>query len=754
MSLTVRMGLAFGLLVLVILVLGIIGVVNMQRIGRLSNSLATDDIPDVTLANNIERHALAMVPSLHDYGYTDMESFLVEVQFQLGEVKKLLADAKARVGNSGQPAKLKEAAVLMDNTVLDFEALTEQRTNLTETLGMERTSAFAAGTNFISICSLFLERQTEAMQGKIAADIDGDQLDLNLQRISYLSDIVRTGNLLLGNTWKAQAQRNPKILGDSLGLLDAINTQFDKLDKITDFQNDKKLIAECRASCQRYRVGIQRFQETWNAREEVARRQTVLAASIIEQAHKVASLGLDDTTVATKKTAGVAAFSSTLAIVCGIIGVVFGVVIAAIITRKLGSLLRSLALCMNEGSMQVANAASQVSSASQSLAEGASQQAASLEETSSSLEEMSSMTKRNSENARKANDLAKEARTAADKGAGDMQSMSAAMEAIKVSSDDIAKIIRTIDEIAFQTNILALNAAVEAARAGQAGAGFAVVADEVRNLAQRSAQAAKETANKIEGAITNTGQGVDICRKVAGALNDIVVKVRQVDELVAEVAGASLEQTQGITQINTAVTQMDKVTQSNAASAEESAAAAAELNGQAAVLKESVVELLQLAGGNIGQDKQASIPSQSSRIRASAQRQRVPSKAGANGSLFRMAATDRKLNCWEFKQCGREAGGAKARELGVCPAYPDHGQDCASLAGTLCGGKVQGSFAHKIKNCMQCDFYNSPHYDDMQSQPKQPDMVRKNAMVQSKPTVTGPAKGRSHLPLEGDFKDF
>ena len=210
---------------------------------------------------------------------------------------------------------------------------------------------------------------------------------------------------------------------------------------------------------------------------------------------------------------------------------------------------------------------------------------------------MAAMTKRNAENARQANDIAKEAREAANKGVGDMQTMAAAMEAIKVSSDDIAKIIKTIDEIAFQTNILALNAAVEAARAGEAGMGFAVVADEVRNLAQRSAQAAKETAGKIEGAITRTGQGVEISGKVGAVLNDIMTKVRQVDELVTEVAGASREQTDGITQINSAVGQMDKVTQSNAASAEETAAAAEELNSQAEIMKQSVAELLALVGG-------------------------------------------------------------------------------------------------------------------------------------------------------------
>ena len=248
-------------------------------------------------------------------------------------------------------------------------------------------------------------------------------------------------------------------------------------------------------------------------------------------------------------------------------------------------------------SLQVTEAAGCISASSQMLAEGSSDQAASIEETGASLEEMASMTKRNAENAQKANELARQTRSAADKGAEDMQAMSAAMQAIKNSSDDIAKIIKTIDEIAFQTNILALNAAVEAARAGEAGMGFAVVADEVRNLAQRSAHAAKETAAKIEGAIGSTAHGVALSGKVAATLNDIVAKAREMDELAAEVAGASREQTQGITQINIAVGQMDKVTQGNAASAEESAAAAQELNSQAVAMKHTVNELMQLVGG-------------------------------------------------------------------------------------------------------------------------------------------------------------
>ena len=280
-----------------------------------------------------------------------------------------------------------------------------------------------------------------------------------------------------------------------------------------------------------------------------------------------------------------------------LLSVLVGVGISYVIIRGITRVLNTVAASLNDGSNEVASASGQVSSSSQSLAEGSSEQAASIEETSSSLEEMSSMTKRNAENSRQANDLARQTRGAADKGAADMQAMSGAMAEIKNSSDEIAKIIKTIDEIAFQTNILALNAAVEAARAGEAGMGFAVVADEVRNLAQRSAQAAKETAAKIEGSISKTAQGVELSRKVSVALAEIVGKARQMDELAAEVANASNEQSQGIVQINTAVGQMDKVTQTTAANAEECASAAEELNAQAQTMQAVVRELLQLVGG-------------------------------------------------------------------------------------------------------------------------------------------------------------
>ncbi len=259
--------------------------------------------------------------------------------------------------------------------------------------------------------------------------------------------------------------------------------------------------------------------------------------------------------------------------------------------RQIENPLRSAIDKIKDASSGTAESADSVASISQQVADGASTQAASLEETSASLNEVASMTKRNAENAGNAKGLAAQARTAAETGTVDMQAMSTAMEAIKTSSGNIAKIIKTIDEIAFQTNLLALNAAVEAARAGEAGAGFAVVADEVRSLAQRSVHAARETAESIEDSIRKSEHGAQLNEKVATSLQEIVSKVRQVDELIAEIAHASKEQDDGLGQILTAVTQMDGVTQKNAAHSEESASAAQDLKSHATAMHTALVEL-------------------------------------------------------------------------------------------------------------------------------------------------------------------
>jgi methyl-accepting chemotaxis protein len=258
---------------------------------------------------------------------------------------------------------------------------------------------------------------------------------------------------------------------------------------------------------------------------------------------------------------------------------------------------------LGEAADQVTSAATEISSASQNLADGASQQASSLEETSASLEELAAMVRQNADHANEAEVITRAASQTMGQANESMKRLTTSMGEITQASEEIRKIIKTIDEIAFQTNLLALNAAVEAARAGEAGAGFAVVADEVRNLAMRAGEAAKNTAGLIEGTVQKIKGGAELVNKTNLDFREVATSARKIGELVGEIAAASKEQSQGLGQINQAMNQMDRLTQTNASSAEQTASAAEEMNGQARHMKEFVSDLQAVVGGSGDQPK-------------------------------------------------------------------------------------------------------------------------------------------------------
>lgn len=290
-----------------------------------------------------------------------------------------------------------------------------------------------------------------------------------------------------------------------------------------------------------------------------------------------------------------------IAIGIGAVGFVLGLGFVVLrITNKISGLFKRLLAELTESSSQIVSASRQISESSQSLAEGASEQASSIEQTSSSMEEISSMVKQNADNAKETAGLANLCNTSADEGDNSMGKLNTAMREISDTSKKIASIIKVIDEIAFQTNLLALNAAVEAARAGEHGKGFAVVAEEVRNLAQRSASAAKETAQLIGDNVKKVGNGAELTEKVAVTLKEIVTNVRKVTNLVNEISSASQEQSQGVEQVGKAINQMDQVVQQNATNAEEAAAASEELSAQA----DCLLALVKKIAAEVGNKKE------------------------------------------------------------------------------------------------------------------------------------------------------
>lgn len=270
-----------------------------------------------------------------------------------------------------------------------------------------------------------------------------------------------------------------------------------------------------------------------------------------------------------------------------------GLYLSSTLSRQLNRIIRSL----NFGAEEVSTASGRVSYASQNLAEGSQRQAASLEETAAALEQMAAMTRQNSDHSQQANLLMEESGNLVGKANTSMAQMTEAMRDLSTAGDQTGKIIKTIDEIAFQTNLLALNAAVEAARAGEAGAGFAVVAEEVRNLAQKAASSAKTTADLVEVIVAKVKEGTSLVNRTADDFGKVSSSTAKAQQLVAEIASASEEQAHGLEQISRAMAGLDHVVQSNAASAEESAAASAGLNVQAEKMHDVVQELVTLVGG-------------------------------------------------------------------------------------------------------------------------------------------------------------
>ncbi len=457
-------------------------------------------------------------------------------------------------------------------------------------LAQTRLKMDASAKNYMDNCDQFLSAQ----QKKLVIDMTERN-----QKINLAGAIVNLGNDTRVKAFKSQALRDPQLILDAQKNFDLIDQKFEQLKKITHLTEDLKLIESVQAAAKGYEEALGAFLEDWRKLQDLGRLRNSLADTMLGTAEELTEAGLQNTLTIAEENMTTLHSSSYVLEIGLVAATILGVLLAFFITRGITRAVTRIVDGLNESAVQVAAAAGQVSSSSQQLAEGSSEQAASIEETSSSLEEVSSMTRQNADNAQQADGLMKEANQVVQQADEAMNRLTASMSEISSASEETSKIIKTIDEIAFQTNLLALNAAVEAARAGEAGAGFAVVADEVRNLAMRAAEAAKSTADLIESTVKRVNDGSELVSRTNETFVQVAQSSKKVGELVSEIAAASNEQAQGIGQVNTAVNQMDKVVQLNAANAEESAGASEEMNAQAEQMKSIVQELVAMVGGSV-----------------------------------------------------------------------------------------------------------------------------------------------------------
>jgi methyl-accepting chemotaxis protein len=603
MKLSAKITGGFGLLILVAMILGGLAVVNMTRVKTDVNELVDEKVPQVAVANNVERMSLLTMYQMRGYAYTEEKQFLDEMREQLKNVKKYLDEAKT-LADTRKLATLKKNAELAETKALEYERLANETVTKTDAMIADKAASLQAAEKYMEVCDGYLQSQSKKLVEEVEQLAEGKtnmtaaKVMDRVWKIATANEIVDNGNWIRIGTWQAIATRDPKLFVETEKRFEVVNAKLDALKAKTIQEANLKQIEACRAAGKAYLACMDSFLTNWKAREDLNKQRGVAAQDVLDAAKQTALSGMDETTKSSTEAASSLAASSLIMIIGLIIALVAGVLLAILITRSIVGPINRVISGLSTGAEQVTSASGQVASASQQMAQGASEQASSLEETSASLEEMSSMTKQNADNANQANITAQEASRMAETGVESMKRMQEAIDKIKNSAAETAKIIKTIDEIAFQTNLLALNAAVEAARAGEAGKGFAVVAEEVRNLARRSAEAAKNTADLIEGAQKNADAGVQVTTEVAKNLAGIKENAGKVATLIAEIAAASKEQSQGIEQVSTAVTEMDKVVQQNAANAEESASASEELSSQAEEVNGMVSELNAIVTGN------------------------------------------------------------------------------------------------------------------------------------------------------------
>jgi len=604
MTLGKRISVGFAILVFITLVLGGIGVFNMRNAATNAEKLSEVYAPEVQLASDIFATSNHIRYDIRAFSMQDNETALANAKKGFIDLQKMLADAKT-FGEKYTLKTLLEEQAKASKGLAEYMASTERSEKLLiRKKTLDKTMADNAEL-FMGSAADYLHSQEKTITREINERTEPQKILQRLDKMRMINDIIDMGNNARIGGQKAQVQRSIAMLEDTAKGFEGMYKTLGQIRNVTVLQADLDELKNVETAAKNYEASIRGFIVYM---QEAATENTLrvkVAGDVLKAAETVMGIGLKNVKELSIESNDGLGLASLIMIIGLVSALLISIAVAFFIIRSIVKIVTESVKSLSEGTSQVVSASEQISSASVSLAEGASSQASSVEEVSATIEQATASNNQNAENSREANLLAQHSNDAAKVGNQRVGDLMIAMEKITDSSQKIAKIIKTIDEIAFQTNLLALNAAVEAARAGEHGLGFAVVAEEVKNLAERSAGAAKEITGIIEASIDQVKAGTEVANKTKESFTEILNGIKKTSDLIGEIAISAKEQAEGMNQIATAMGSVDQITQQNASASEETAAAAEELNAQALSMLDNVSELALLAGFDMGKENRA-----------------------------------------------------------------------------------------------------------------------------------------------------
>ncbi len=626
LKLATKIALGFASVALIAVALASVALWNMRTVGAKARLIEVESVPAVAVAADLERAYQRTMFEMRGYNYTENDTFLALGRKRLDEVKAEIALAREHGARYESAKDVAETATAVAERLRQYEQLVNEGVACTQAIRTDRIHLDEAAKRYMDACQEYLtsqEKQLSTANNEVVAGATtrpaeaaalAKRLDDRYLRVKAVNKVVQIGNNLRVLAWKAQSERNPKLLEEALKGLDDVNRQLAELRSMTVQAANLKMVEQCAAAASDYSKAMASLHASWLKRDELGKQRTIIGNAALDLTSKSASDSMAETTAATQQASATIFHASRIMWVGLAIGVVVACVLSVLITRGITRPINRIIDSLTLGAQQTAATASQVTSASLSLSSTASQQAAVVEETASSVAEIRAQSASAATLTTGATEMMNENIRKSSLSLKAVVDMTQRMAQIETDSKAMGKIIKTIDGIAFQTNLLALNAAVEAARAGEAGRGFAVVAGEVRALASRSAEAARSTQELLEGTALRVKESSGAIHEINDNFEAIVETATLMGSRIEQITAASREIDTGIEQISAASGESAQAAQTVAASSEESSAAAEELSAQARELGQLALDLQMLVrGGNRTTMAEAEAPSESPR---------------------------------------------------------------------------------------------------------------------------------------------